>query len=193
MRRPWRKPGRVQHFQLQHSAVAPPQRRKDKVEGGAKLQTILYSIVPKSFRYSNALIAKSLAQTWPFKSVTDKQTSASARRISHHTASSFEACCLSNRLYSHLASCLGFCWEPPLCQSSPKWEKLIPDSSRTSMQSYTPLSFSTAEKRVTVRTSAFASKTHIPPCGAQSRLPCPPRHAANFFPAAIFFAGAICI
>jgi len=45
-----------------------------------------------------------------------KKTSASARRIYYHMARSFEACYL------------GF-WgrEPPLGQSSPKWEKLIPD------------------------------------------------------------------
>jgi len=41
----------------------------------------------------------------------------------------------------HLASCLG-CWRSrPLRQSSPKWEKLIPDSSRISTQSFMPLSF----------------------------------------------------
>jgi len=36
--------------------------------------------------------------------------------------------------------------EPPLGQSSPKWKKLMPDSSRTSMRSFTPLSFCAAEK-----------------------------------------------
>jgi len=43
--------------------------------------------------------------------------------------------------------------ESPLGQSSPKWEKLLPDSSRTSVRSFTPLSFSPAEKSVTVHTS----------------------------------------
>jgi len=36
----------------------------------------------------------------------------------------------------------------------PKWGKLIWDSSRTSVRSFTPLSFSAAEKSVTVQTQA---------------------------------------
>jgi len=39
----------------------------------------------------------------------------------------------------------------PLGQSSPKWEKLIADSSRTSMRSFTPQSFFAAEKSITAQ------------------------------------------
>ena len=79
-----------------------------------------------------------------------KKTSALARHMCHHMACSFKACYL-------------VFWgrEPPLGQSSPKLEKLIPDSSQTSMQSFTPLSFSAAEKSVTVQTNKH-SKLSIP-------------------------------
>jgi len=40
----------------------------------------------------------------------------------------------------------------PCDQRSPKWETLCPDSSRTRMRNLTPLSFSDAEKSVTVQT-----------------------------------------
>ena len=40
----------------------------------------------------------------------------------------------------------------PYGQSSPKWEKFIPDGSRTAMRSFTPLSFPAAEKPITVQT-----------------------------------------
>jgi len=52
--------------------------------------------------------------------------------------------------------------EPPLGQSSPKLE-LIPDSSRTSMQSFTPLTFSATEKSVMVQTNKkHTCKLRIP-------------------------------
>jgi len=50
----------------------------------------------------------------------------------------------------------------------PKWEKICPDSSRTRMQNFTPLSFSAAEKSVTVQkknkqTKQRHSKLNTPP------------------------------
>jgi len=48
----------------------------------------------------------------------------------------------------------------PQGQSSPKWEKLIPGSSRTSTRSFTPLSFSVAEKSVPYKQTH--SKLSIP-------------------------------
>ena len=48
----------------------------------------------------------------------------------------------------------------PPSQSSPEWEKTCPDSSRTCMQNFTPLSFSAAEKSVTVQKTH--SKLSIP-------------------------------
>ena len=53
--------------------------------------------------------------------------------------------------------------ELPLGQSSQKWEKLILDSSQTCMRSFMPLSFSAAEKFVTVQTNKQKhSKLSIP-------------------------------
>ena len=53
---------------------------------------------------------------------------------------------VKNRLFRFLG-------EPPLGQSSPEWEKIIPDSSRTRMRSFIPLSFSAAEKSITVQSN----------------------------------------
>jgi len=41
----------------------------------------------------------------------------------------------------------------PASLKSPKWEKTCPDSSRTSMQNFTPLSFYAAENYITVQTN----------------------------------------
>ena len=49
-------------------------QQSDKFEHGAQLQTFPYSTLSKSFLYSNAVMAKSGAQSLTFKSVTNKQT-----------------------------------------------------------------------------------------------------------------------
>jgi len=74
-----------------------------------------------------------------------------ARCTSHHTVPSHP---FMLRLLGKLS----------LGQSSPKWEKLIPDSSRTSVRSFMRLSFSATEKSVTVQTNKQThSKLSIPP------------------------------
>jgi len=45
-----------------------------KLNTSAQLQTFPYPTVSKSFVYSNVVMAKSGAQTFTFKSVTDRQT-----------------------------------------------------------------------------------------------------------------------
>jgi len=51
-----------------------PSGTETKLNAGAQLQTFLNPTASKAFPHSNALMAKSLAQTLPFKSMTDKQT-----------------------------------------------------------------------------------------------------------------------
>ena len=81
------------------------------------------------------LIVRKLS-CWQTNKHTNWQTSASARRKSRHTA--------------------------PPGQSSPKWGKLIPDrNNRTSMRCFTPISFSAAEKSVTVQTNKQTNKSKL--------------------------------
>jgi len=54
--------------------VSPIGSSLRKLNTGAQVQTFPYPTVSKSFLYSNAFMAKSGAQSLPFKSVTNKQT-----------------------------------------------------------------------------------------------------------------------
>jgi len=68
----WRKTPIFAVFWTSAFRVVASWQQSDKVEHGA--QTFPYSTASKSFLYSNAFIAKSGAQSWTFKSVTNKQT-----------------------------------------------------------------------------------------------------------------------
>jgi len=61
-------------FGLRHLVMSPIVINLRKLSTGAQLQTFPYPMASKSFLYSNAFMAKSVAQTLTFKSVTDKQT-----------------------------------------------------------------------------------------------------------------------
>ena len=75
------------------------------------------------------------------------------RRISHHTVPNSDCPpSLTAKFFSQVQFVYRLLGEPPLGQSSPKRQKLIPDNSQKSMQSFTPLSFS-ATKSVTVQTN----------------------------------------
>ena len=71
-----------------------------------------------------------------------KQVRLQARRISHHTAPPIPT---DQRAFQAHAGRRSHPSVPPpwlhASQSSPKWDKLIPDSSRTSMRSFKPLFF----------------------------------------------------
>ena len=56
------------------TVAAPPSAVKKKLNAGAQLglQTFHFPTMPRSFRYSNALMANWRSQTLSFKSVTDK-------------------------------------------------------------------------------------------------------------------------
>jgi len=90
-----------------------------------------------------------------------KQVCLQARRISHHMVPnsncppSLAVKFVSQvRIFPQVRYVYRLLGEPTPGQSSPKWEKLILDSSRISMRSVTWLSFSAAEKSVTVQTQA---------------------------------------
>ena len=61
-------------FGLQHLVVSPIGSSLRKLDTSAQLQTFPYPTVSKLFLYSNAFMAKSIAQSMTFKSVTDRQT-----------------------------------------------------------------------------------------------------------------------
>jgi len=52
-----------------------------KLSMGTQLQTFPYPPASKSFLYSNAIIAKSVAQSLTFKSVTNKQTNRQTKKL----------------------------------------------------------------------------------------------------------------
>ena len=69
------KPRILPQFSISSFCDGATWRRRDKVERGCRTTNLfLCPTVSKAFPYSNALTTKSLAQTLPFKSVTDKQT-----------------------------------------------------------------------------------------------------------------------
>ena len=61
-------------FGLRHLVMSPVVINLRKLSTGAQLQTFPYATASKSFLYSNAVMAKSGAQTLTFKSVTNRQT-----------------------------------------------------------------------------------------------------------------------
>jgi len=67
------KPLILLHSQLQHSLVASPSSVEINLYAGGQQQNLPYSMVPKPFLYSNALMVKLYAQTLSFQSGTDKQ------------------------------------------------------------------------------------------------------------------------
>jgi len=68
------KPQFLPFFRLRHLVLSPSGNSLRKLNTVAQLQTFPYPTVSKSFRYSNAFMAKSGAQSLTFKSVTRKQT-----------------------------------------------------------------------------------------------------------------------
>jgi len=68
----WKAPN-FSAFPLEHSLIAPPSGAYTKLNVGAKLQAFPYPTILKAFPWSNTLMAKSLAPTLPFKSMTDKK------------------------------------------------------------------------------------------------------------------------
>jgi len=60
-------------FGLQHLVLSPIGNCLTKLTTSAQLQTFPYPKASKSFLYSNAFMAKSVAQSLTFKSVTDRQ------------------------------------------------------------------------------------------------------------------------
>ena len=69
-----RKPPIFAVFELRHLVVSPVVSSLRKLNTAAQLQTFPYPTVSKSFLYSNAVMAKSGAQSLTFKSVTNSQT-----------------------------------------------------------------------------------------------------------------------
>ena len=67
-------------FGLRHLVMSPVVINLRKLSTGAQLQTFPYATASKSFLYSNAVMAKSGAQTLTFKSVTDKQTNKQTKK-----------------------------------------------------------------------------------------------------------------
>ena len=68
------KPQFLPFFGLRHLVLSPVGNSLTKLNRGAQLQTFAYPMVSKMFLYSNAFMAKSVAQSLTFKSVTNKQT-----------------------------------------------------------------------------------------------------------------------
>jgi len=61
-------------FGLRHLVLSPTGNSLTKLNTSAQLKTFPYPAASKSFLYSNAVIAKSVAQSLTFKSVTNKET-----------------------------------------------------------------------------------------------------------------------
>jgi len=61
-------------FWIQHLVMSPIGSSLRKLKTGAQQKTFPYPTVSKSFLCSNAFMAKSGAQSLPFKSVTNRQT-----------------------------------------------------------------------------------------------------------------------
>jgi len=61
-------------FGPRHLVMSPIGINLRKLSAGAQPQTFPYPSASESFLYSNAVMAKSGAQTLTFKSVTDRQT-----------------------------------------------------------------------------------------------------------------------
>ena len=68
------KPQFLSFFGLRHLVMSPIGINLRKLSTDAQLQTFLYPTASKSFLCSNAVVAKSGAQSLTFKSVTDRQT-----------------------------------------------------------------------------------------------------------------------
>jgi len=62
------------YFGLRYLVLSPVGSKLKKLSTGAQLQTFSYPTVSKSFLYSNAVTAKSGAQSLTIKSVTNRQT-----------------------------------------------------------------------------------------------------------------------
>jgi len=69
------------YFGLRHLVLSPIGNSLTKSNTGAQLQTFPYPTVLKSFLYSNAVMAKSGAQSLTFKRVTNKQTDKKTQRF----------------------------------------------------------------------------------------------------------------
>jgi len=68
-------------FGIRHLVVSPIGSSLRKLNTGAQVQTFPYPTVSKSFLYSNAVMAKSGAQSLTFKSVTNKQTNRQTKKL----------------------------------------------------------------------------------------------------------------